>query len=647
MSDYDLERQAEDASNLYELAILNDNVAIKARPDGKYIRYKKAIDRPTQEAIDEYNEQFEVGKQVDDEGRVHKFFVPENVPALEAFAPSVIPLTIDELVTIEEDIQTGIDEYTRMQQYLIELDTYKQEARDRFNEADPFEWADLQVEIADIDREIVRARAMYERALADVEILQAIKAEDSGNKSIYQKELQETKKVNQERIKHFKDELNQMNQGAFSMTQSPDETEEDFLLRLAQNAETLEPEEISHKAVANALRTFKEKLKELVRNDVTIGQVSNRIDDFGEIENKMKLLKTFPKFKKYFLEKYGFNNKQVLPEVLLEEIENYIKKSDKPILIADKAVDDLLEADEADVEAEGFTQPIKKPFPGLQFQSQPEANRMKIENVKESPPTVLYLRPALVGRTKELLFSFTGMGGSWINVRESKIDRKSSQVIFERTGIFLKELEVAFGSKTIKGIAENLFRKYDIPFSSDVDLEIDTYRGEDITRYGMGIKAKPSYGYGLPEELQKFSKLGKAVIMTKKLFYENILSLCMENGSKFPGFKNVKVSERFVEIIMQLLKGNKPSSHTLKQLDSHERELFDQMIYLAGLHKHIEHTGDKTIESLKHRLELLQGEIGVGNDNPELFKEIKSIIKRLVEMKFLTAKNAKEYLSQF
>ena len=642
-------------------------MAIKARPDGKYIRFKKPVDRPTQEAIDEYNEQFEVGKQVDEEGRVKKFFVPENIPELVAFNPTVPPaLSIDEKETIQTDLEAAYDGIDWIKRHILELEASKKILIQALNEAELEYWPEIQEGILGIDDEIETLKNVtIPNAQREIDLLYAIRADDASNISIYQRELQEVKKVNQERINSYKEELNRMNRGAFSMTQAPDETEEEFLQRLSQNAETLEPDELEHKAVANALRNFKEKLKELVRNEVVIGQVSNRIDDFGQIENKMKLLKTFPKFKKYFIEKYGFNNKQVTPQVLIEEIEGYIKKHDSPKIIVDQAVDDLFQAEEAVLEVPQFIAPIKKPFPGLQYQAQPEAFRMEIENVKEDPSTVLYLRPILVGRTKELLFSFTGNNGSWIDFRDTKIDRKSSDVIRERTGILLKEIELAFGAKTIKGIAQNLFQQHGIPFSSNVDLEPDIYHSRngdvEITRYAMGIKSSllhpkkgskgetcvPLYGYGLPEEIPKFAKLGKAVIMPKKLFYENVLSLAMANGSKFPGFKNVKVSEKFVEIIMQLLKGTKPNYNVLKLLDIPEREIYDQMVYLAGLHKTIEHTGEQTIESLKHRLDLIQGEIGVGNDNPDLIKELKSIIKRLVEMKFLTSKSAKEYLSQF
>jgi hypothetical protein len=410
--------------------------------------------------------------------------------------------------------------------------------------------------------------------------------------------------------------------------------------RIRQNAEALEPDEIGHKAVANALRNFKLKMRELVRSEVIIGQVSNRIDDFGQIENKMKILKTFPKFKKYFLEKYGFNNEQLTPELIVDELRQYIDKVEKPMVIADKAVDDLLEEEAVQAEYE-FHAPVKKPFPGLQFQSQPELNRVKIMNVKQDPPRLLFLRPALIGRKIELLFSFTGNEGDWLDWKDTKVEHKASKDVLDYTGILLKELEIAFNAKTIKGIAENLNRIYEIPYATPEIIGTVEYRGrtktEEISRYGMG----------LPEQLPDYAQFGKCLILVKKLFYDNILSLVSEKKKQFKGFKTIKVSERFVELIMQMLKGHKPTSKDLKSLDAKEREIYDELIQLSGLHKSVEHTGDKTVEELKKRLELIEGEIGVGNDNPELLKELYSTVSLLVHFKKITPTEAKKYLKQY
>jgi hypothetical protein len=262
-------------------------------------------------------------------------------------------------------------------------------------------------------------------------------------------------------------------------------------------------------------------------------------------------------------------------------------------------------------------------------------------NVKEDPAKLLFLRPALIGRKVELLFSFRGNEGEWLDWKDTKVEHKASKDVLNFTGILLKELELAFNAKTIKGIAENLNRIYNIPYATPEIIGTEEYRGRSK------VEEIPRYGMGLPEQLPDYAQFGKCLILVKKLFYDNILSLVSEKKKQFKGFKTVKVSERFVELIMQMLKGYKPTSKDLKTLDAKEREIYDELIHLSGLHKSVEHTGEKTIEELKNRLLLIEGEIGVGNDNPELLKELYSTVSLLVHFKKITPKEAKSYLGQF
>jgi hypothetical protein len=108
----------------------------------------------------------------------------------------------------------------------------------------------------------------------------------------------------------------------------------------------------------------------------------------------------------------------------------------------------------------------------------------------------------------------------------------------------------------------------------------------------------------------------------------------------------VKVSDRFVSIIMNLLKKIHPVHNDLQLLPSHERILFDKLIHLGGLHKTIAHNSDKTINDLKKRLNVLHGELEIGNNNNEIKKEIYSIVHTLKNFKVITNKQLKDYLKQ-
>jgi hypothetical protein len=58
-------------------------------------------------------------------------------------------------------------------------------------------------------------------------------------------------------------------------------------------------------------------------------------------------------------------------------------------------------------------------------------------------------------------------------------------------------------------------------------------------------------------------------------------------------------------------------------------------------------TSNETVENLKHRLKLIEGEISIGNDNPELLKELYVVLHSLKNFKVITDKQLKEYISQF
>jgi len=65
--------------------------------------------------------------------------------------------------------------------------------------------------------------------------------------------------------------------------------------------------------------------------------------------------------------------------------------------------------------------------------------------------------------------------------------------------------------------------------------------------------------------------------------------------------------------------------------------------------KHINPAFSSTIiiNNLKRRLELLEGEIKIGNNNPEVLKEIKTILKQLNDFGVISQSKIHNYLSQF
>jgi len=53
------------------------------------------------------------------------------------------------------------------------------------------------------------------------------------------------------------------------------------------------------------------------------------------------------------------------------------------------------------------------------------------------------------------------------------------------------------------------------------------------------------------------------------------------------------------------------------------------------------------INNLKNCLEIAEGEIKAGNDNPEVLSELQEIIYKLYHLNVISLNNARNYLKQF
>ena len=96
-----------------------------------------------------------------------------------------------------------------------------------------------------------------------------------------------------------------------------------------------------------------------------------------------------------------------------------------------------------------------------------------------------------------------------------------------------------------------------------------------------------------------------------------------------------------------MIYGHNPTAHDINLLPINEKEIYDRLIYLANLNKLLPHTKDKTIQELKHRMKLIEGELEAGNDNLSLFKELYKIAHTLNQFKVITKKQLTMYLDQF
>ena len=70
-------------------------------------------------------------------------------------------------------------------------------------------------------------------------------------------------------------------------------------------------------------------------------------------------------------------------------------------------------------------------------------------------------------------------------------------------------------------------------------------------------------------------------------------------------------------------------------------------MYMAGLHKKFKTNTDETLSTVKERFKIVEGEILAGNNNPEVMKELKSILLKLYHLNAISIYAIRKYLKQF
>lgn len=204
------------------------------------------------------------------------------------------------------------------------------------------------------------------------------------------------------------------------------------------------------------------------------------------------------------------------------------------------------------------------------------------------------------------------------------------------------DIKIILSTKNIKQLSGkailNFFGKYNLapiePMQNPSNVKL---LKDDENLVGMGIT----------NNLQEFVKFGKYILLLKKLVLKNILSLQKNNGLKIAGFKNYKVSDEFVNLIMKILKKESLSPHDISILKIGEREILDHLLSAAELNKTIlTGSGAETLNKIKDQLKLIEGQIEAGNNNPLIKDELYKTLFKLVHHGAITEMQARKHYKQ-
>jgi Txe/YoeB family toxin of Txe-Axe toxin-antitoxin module len=616
-----------------QLLLQNDRISIASKTGEKNrVLTLKPID---EELLKEYNSQFPKSFEYTDpttgDKKFRKYVPVGDAPVLEA------PV-LDRVYT-EDELKQLYDKITKDTLTLMKLKTDFRGIRVENNKITtdvdngvitPTEGQDLLDKQNDKRNNILKEINKYEREIRLARFL------INNNPKVIlenQKNISTTNQKNKGMVESYKDLLNTVNRGAFNTTQQSNETEEDYLLRLQRNAEIETPQENIEDMKLLTMKQFRTKLKEIIRNPVIIEQVANGIDTFGKVDNKLSLVKSWNLFKNKFVGIYGINNTKITADDIITFMNFFLNNEE---------VDDEI--------PEYIKQEITKPTTSISLSKLivGQKNGDVYEITNNDTMKTLYLI-SVIGNDGELhlLHSFTGDKGSYREYFDDGIPpskKKSSKEIEENTGITKDDIKKHFDITTQSLNPSIVAKKLKTMFGVEpIDTNFTT------TPFETRKKAKKiEYGYGLhSENIPEHAQFGKIIILMKKLYYNNILAIKHHNGLSISGFPNIKVSDKFVSIIMNLLEGIYPTHVELNGLPMNEKVLFDRLIYLADLQKKVAHNGEKSVHELKKRLELLEGEKGAGNNSPLLKREVKKVLLGLKGFGVIKHKDMVEHLNQF
>ena len=239
---------------------------------------------------------------------------------------------------------------------------------------------------------------------------------------------------------------------------------------------------------------------------------------------------------------------------------------------------------------------------------------------------------------------------------EDRGDSSYSRVLYQIQDGLILPFKKQPGGATFISKFEAIFKDYlgmtDEQINRDFKSKNIKFNEESLSRNlkadkGLIDSQKLFTGRGLKEKLPSFIQFGKVIILLDKLYYKNTLSIKDKNKKNIQGLPNKKVSDKFVDIIMRMIKDDKVAgTGDIYELDDKEQELFTILMYKSGFYKETTTNNKKIIQKLKDRLQLVEGTIKAGNNNEDNFKELYQIIFKMTNLGVISLSNGRSYYKQ-
>ena len=658
-----------------QLETLSKDLIEILKPDEQLINKNKEEIKRLSELIIDINE-FVISKQPE----TYKLYLEEK---------DLLNNKLEKIEEIKQYLQSSRKSQKDKKPYknkLQELETLREDVKKKQIEVQNLE----QNKIFNVKGDAVNGDEFQKIILSEIAILKSENEMEQDKEDYYLAEKERIRKKNKELVVKHQELLNTLNSGAFKMEQAQGESEQDYLDRLEATASTPYTENLYFNSKIKLTEEFKKKFKDVTRNNTLIESIFNSLNE----DDRFLVVKFWEEIKRKLLKIYGFNNNNVEVDDYLDTIQQYLNQGEKGIEKGTEQTKEPLrkeyrgeiveeepeEPTDSDLELmddiynEIYNNDDSKIDEGRDFSAEMEADLL--ENIGENKEektknleiiqedNILMVHSKKTGRNifiKLGVLSYPQGQRNLILISLSNNEGSFNVLIAPKKNIHIanniknnvinfNQLEKILGLTTneiltqlfdIKGMQndftneafENLKNKFTLESKKRTVGRRDYAVSNNLI--GWGIKNK---------EIPKEVNFGNVKILLNKLYYKNLLSVKSHKNGNIYGFPVYKVSEQFVENIMKLLNNDKIKKHDLNLLSENERDIYDRLLKLAKLNKQHDNNIDNSIEQVKKRVELLEGEINAGNNNNSLLQELTELLLKLVNFGVITSNQFKKHI---
>jgi hypothetical protein len=528
-----------------------------------------------------------------------------------------------------------------IQARIVEFDTRQTDLETIYLPIEGFEIPNLVTDIATLLTEIKTIQTV------DIPALETALAQSEKDIITYQDNIKkneiivrDTEQENKQQLKAYQDTFNIMNKNRYQVTQDPTETDADFIKRIdSLEKMAFDPNIFKDRAATEGNKKFMKNLKDITRDEVKISEI---VKSFTSPEEVFLINSNWSYILNRLKSVFGVNNPAISANdynIQINEQLNEIQSGKTPItVVAPTPGASSTTASATAPTGVTLTNLVHTDGTASDFEIGIENNSLFIQNKVESK--AIYIKIANKNGLKHILFSnstsdegnFRAFKFGNVNVNDSFHFKKMLSTLKLDENVN-KDIKIAlFGTNRVK---EDIY-----------DFLQSTHKLTSETAKPFIESGKVIMGYGLKtESIPDICHFGKNIILLKKLYYNNILSVKNKKMHAIEYFTNVKVSDNFVDVILQMCKNSKPNINNLTQ---DEKQLLDTLLHVCGIKSSANSSKkDDVINELKNKFKLVEGQLRAGNNNPLVIKELKDILKKLTLYNVVTLKNSKDYLKQF